>query len=227
MLRDKFKHTSILTLARRALNKHDSADSKMMKGNILDFGSRHSSFHKRNDLVLRSLPLAPAWVLDIGSNLGDTSTFLANHGYYALGVESSHEEWSQSNKNSVAGAAFMKAEVSPMFIESGKEWDAICLLSVLHRVYAFQGLNVMIKLLTACSNRTKNIILEGSTRHARYTDKGQDEPNFIDLNVASAEEWHRYIFNTALDDCWNIVKIEYLKCSKKEPYRIFFHVQKL
>lgn len=195
------------------------------KKRFLDFASRHSNFSKRNDLVLKSLPPSPAWILDVGSNLGDTSNFLAKRGYYVLGVESGKEEWLRAKQKCEAGAAFMNVSVSAEFLDSGRDWDAILLLSVLHRIYAFEGADTMKGVLTACSHRTQNIVIEGSTRHARYTDKGQGAPNFCDLNVQSAKEWHETIFESTLNKSWRVVSSERLTCSAAEPERLFFHLQ--
>lgn len=189
---------------------------------ILDFGSRHASIEMRDKLVSNYLPKPPGWVLDVGSNLGKTSNLLASHGHYVLGVECKHQEWARSCARARPGAAFMNKSVTPEMIKSSKGWDAILLLSVLHRIYAYEGPDSMIAVLAACGQRTNNILIEGSTRHARYANKKQLVPEFVDHDLESAKEWHRDIFRSALDSAWEEKHVEMLSCSSSEPYRLFF-----
>jgi len=195
---------------------------KNKKREPLDFAAMHASFQERNNFIAERLGTPPKWVLDIGSNQGDTCNALAKHGHFALGVEMFSEEWRQASVNAHPHAAFLNVSASPKFIESAPRWDAVLLLSVLHRVYAFSGKEEMLQLLIACGKKSEQLFVEGSTRHARYTDLGEQPPNFTDLDVESADNWHRKIFLESLGAEWEIAHTAFLRCSESEPYRILY-----
>ena len=195
---------------------------KNKKREPLDFAAAHASFQERNNFILERLGTPPKWILDIGSNQGDTCNALGEHGHVALGVEMFREEWMHARENAHPHAAFLNVSASPEFIKSAPKWDAVLLLSVLHRVYAFSGKDEMLRLLKACGEKTDRLFIEGSTRHARYTDRGKQPPNFTDLNVESADAWHREMFLEALGAAWNVAQTATLPCSELEPYRILY-----
>jgi SAM-dependent methyltransferase len=189
----------------------------------LDFRSRHSSFDERNNLIASLLTKRPSWILDIGSNVGDTSNDLADRGHYVVGIEKFAPERQIAAQNAAAGAAFLRASVTPEFIRLMPQWDCILLLSVLHRIYAFEGERYMLDVLQECGKKTDRLFIEGSCRHERYTDQGKPPPDFVSLDVDSASEYHAKIFHRALGDAWDIAPAVRLKCSKKEPFRLLFH----
>lgn len=191
-----------------------------------DFKSRHASFDLRNTLILENLPKPQAWVLDIGSNLGAVSNELAAHGNYCVGIEKFAKPAKTAATQGRAHTAFMCADVTPGLITSGPRWDAILLLSVLHRIYAYEGEAAMRAVLLACAAKTDCLIIEGSTRHARYNDSGQTNPGFADLDVAAAALWHKTLFREVLPAAWVIADAIPLKCSAKEPYRLFFSLKR-
>ena len=191
----------------------------------LDFAAAHTGFQQRNDFILERLGAPPKWVLDIGSNQGDTCNALGDRGHFALGVEMFREEWRHACANAHPHAAFLNVSASPEFIDSTPRWDAVLLLSVLHRVYAFSGKDEMLSLLSACGKKTDLIFVEGSTRHARYTDRGERPPKFADLDVESADDWHREVFLEALGSAWDIAHTAFLPCSEIEPNRILYSLE--
>ena len=189
----------------------------------LNFGSRHASFHGRNELIADGLPRAHCWILDVGTNIGQTANMLAGRGHYVVGVEKFAKEHQIACRNSVEGAAFMRASVTPELIRSSPTWDAILLLSVLHRSYAFEGEASMRTILNACGERKSHLFIEGSTRHKRYMDGGHPAPAFTDFDVEDATRWHHELFRDELGKGWTISPVKVLKHSKNEPYRLLFH----
>lgn len=144
----------------------------------LDFSIRHSGIQKRNSFIMDCLGAEVKWILDVGANQGHTSKEVASNGHFALGVEMFYEEYQKACVNPNPRAAFMNATVDPKFIENMPKWDAILLLSVLHRIYSFQGEEEMCLLLKAAGEKCGELFVEGSIRHARYTDHGQKAPDF-------------------------------------------------
>lgn len=192
----------------------------------LDFGSRHKSFLRRNTLIADGLPKSGCWILDVGSNVGETSNFLADRGHFVLGIEKFSKEHSLACKRSHEGVAFMRTSVTPEFIQSTPKWDAVLLLSVLHRIYAFEGEQLMRGVLHAAGSRTDHIFVEGSTRHKRYMDGGHPAPSFKDQDVNDSERWHRALFEAELGPGWNIPAATVLDHSKNEPHRLYFHLSR-
>lgn len=193
---------------------------------MLNFDKKHSSFEQRNQLIADNLGDQPSWILDVGSNTGFTSRFLGDLGHYVLGVEKMKEEFAKSRKIAGDTSAFMRVGVSPEFFANSPQWGAILLLSVLHRIYAFDGEASMRDVLLQCGKKTDNLFVEGSTRHARYCDKGQPKPAFDNMNVESAEAWHENVFQDVLGDDWAVQSKHVLAHTKKEPFRILFHLKK-
>ena len=192
----------------------------------LDFGSRHASFAARNECIAQGISKPHSWILDIGSNLGETSNFLASQGHFVVGVEKFEKEHQISCARAADGTAFMRTSVTPDFIGSTVHWDAILLLSVLHRIYAFEGEEFMRSVLRACGEKTNHLFIEGSTRCARYTDQGNPPPPFTDFDTADAERWHQSLFLSELGGGWQIPVAKVLAHSKSEPHRLFFHAAK-
>ncbi|MEM1233887.1 MAG: hypothetical protein AAGH70_07145 [Pseudomonadota bacterium] len=177
-------------------------------------------------MILNALPRESSWVLDVGSNTGETSTYLAEHAHVAIGLEKMAPERRIALERSHGLAGFLCADVTGDFIANGVDWDAILLLSVLHRIYAFEGEAQMKAVLSACGKKTKRLFIEGSTRHRRYNDQGQPSPDFEDLNVDAARDWHRALFSEILGEEWSIEKDVPLECSKSEPYRLFYQLSR-
>lgn len=192
----------------------------------LNFGSRHSSFNERNQLIASGIGKEHAWILDIGSNLGETSNFLASKGHFVVGAEKFEKEHKIACAKSAPGTAFMRTSVTPEFVRSTPHWDAILLLSVLHRIYAFEGEQFMRSVLKACGEKTGRLFIEGSTRRARYTDQGNPAPPFTDFDTADAERWHQEVFRSELGEQWQVSAAQVLAHSKSEPHRLFFHAEK-
>lgn len=192
----------------------------------LNFGSRHSSFNERNQLIAAGLSKGHSWILDVGSNIGQTSNFLASQGHFVVGVEKFEKEHKVSCARAVDGTAFMRTSVTPDFITSTIQWDAILLLSVLHRIYAFEGEEFMRSVLRACGKKTNHLFVEGSTRCARYTDQGNPPPPFADFDTSDAERWHLAVLQKELGGEWQIPATKVLAHSKSEPHRLFFHASR-
>lgn len=192
----------------------------------LNFGSRHASFDERNRLIAASLPKPHGWLLDVGTNIGQTANMLAGLGNFVIGIEKFLKEHQVACRNSAEGVAFMRAAVTPEMVQSGPCWDAILLLSVLHRIYAFEGETFMRAILKACGQKTSHLFIEGSTRHKRYMDGGRMAPPFADLDVKDAVRWHQELFCDELGKGWHISPVIVLKHSKNEPHRLFFHASR-
>jgi SAM-dependent methyltransferase len=192
----------------------------------LNFGSRHASFDQRNRLMAKGLPKPHCWILDVGANIGQAANMLAGLGHYVVGVEKFAKEQQVACRNSEEGTAFMHASVTPDMIRSSPSWDAILLLSVLHRIYAFEGEAYMRAILNACGEKTSHLFIEGSTRHKRYMDGGHAAPAFADFDVDDAVRWHNELFRDELGVGWRIWPVTVLKHSKNEPHRLLFQAVK-
>lgn len=192
----------------------------------LVFAKRHRSFAQRNAMILNALPKPGSWVLDVGANTGETSNYLAEHAHVVIGLEKMAPERRRALEGSRGLAGFLCADVTGDFIASGVDWDAILLLSVLHRIYAFAGEDQMKSVLAACGQRTKHLFIEGSTRHRRYNDQGQASPGFEDLNVDAARQWHQALFAEVLGPDWKIETETPLECSASEPFRLFYQLRR-
>ncbi len=190
------------------------------------FGSKHSSFDQRNNLIANGLPKAGSWVLDVGSNMGETSNYLSDMGHIVLGLELMEKERQVASKNASKQSAFLQVGVSPEFIKGGLHWDAMLLLSVLHRVWSFEGEDFMRSVLTECGQKSDHIFIEGSTRHQRYVDNGQPAPGFPDLDVDASDQWHKELFMSTLGSEWSVSPVEKLACSSAEPFRLFYHLKR-
>lgn len=193
---------------------------------MLNFQSKHASFEQRNQLIADRLPHTGSWILDVGSNTGFTTQFLGNLGHYALGVEKMEKEYATACGIAGQTSAFMHIGVSPAFFANSPDWSAILLLSVLHRIYAFDGEACMRDVLRQCGLKTETLFVEGSTRHARYRDQGQPSPPFADQDVDAATAWHERLFDEVLGDDWSVQSTHVLAHTKKEPHRILFHLTK-
>ncbi|MEM9351089.1 MAG: hypothetical protein AAGA47_12580 [Pseudomonadota bacterium] len=192
----------------------------------LYFAKRHKSFEKRNSMILEGLPKPGSWILDVGSNTGETSNDMADAGHVAIGLEKMAPERKIALEGSRGLSGFLCTDVTGDFILGGVDWDAILLLSVLHRVFAFEGEDQMKSVLSACGQKTKKLFIEGSTRHARYNDQGQASPSFTDLDVESAKAWHSDLFKEVLGESWSVRKDVALECSKNEPFRLFYELER-
>lgn len=190
------------------------------------FAGRHSSFVKRNTMITDSLPKSVSWVLDVGSNTGETTDFLSEKGHVVLGLEKMEPEYKEAMSSANFQSAFIRVGVSPEFIRSSVNWDAILLLSVLHRLYAFEGEEFMKSVLFECGQKTDNLFVEGSTRHARYIDKGSKAPGFEDLDTVAAAAWHENMFKEVLGPDWIVPKAISLENSEREPIRLFYHLRR-
>ena len=196
------------------------------KQKTLDFASHHCQLRERNALIINSLGNESKWILDVGSNQGVTASALSRKGHFCLGLEMSKEEYKLSVRTADSRSAFMNMPVTAEIVEMMPKWDAVLLLSVLHRIYSLKGEEEMYQLLRAIGKKSNILFIEGSIRHARYIDHGEPPPNFIDLDVTSADSWHRKILWGSLGKEWIFVKATKFKCSKKEPYRLFYQLQK-
>lgn len=193
---------------------------------MLNFERKHASFEQRNQLIADNLPHPGSWVLDVGSNTGFTTRFLGDLGHFVLGVEKMEREYVNARKIAGPTSAFMHVDVTPQFFESSPRWSAILLLSVLHRIYAFDGEAAMRDVLRQCGEKTDALFIEGSTRHARYCDQGQPRPGFPNLDNAAAAAWHETLFAQTLGDTWEIKSQHLLEHTRKEKHRILFYLTK-
>jgi len=190
------------------------------------FASGHQSHKERNSIILDFLPDKKSWILDIGSNTGETANFLAENSHVAIGLEKMEAEYRTSLRHANRSAGFLCTDVTGDFILSGPRWDAILLLSVLHRIYAFGGDEAMKAVLFASGQKADVLFVEGATRHARYTSNGCEAPDFEDLNLEAASQWHHKIFNDVLGPAWVVDLEKSLRCSDKEPYRILYRLSR-
>lgn len=193
---------------------------------MLKFNKKHASFETRNKIIAGKLPSKNSWILDVGSNTGYTTRYLGDLGHFALGVEKMDEEFNAAKKIQGETSAFMRVGVSPEFFQNGPHWSAILLLSVLHRIYAFEGEEFMRSVLAECAKKTDNLFIEGSTNLARYKDKGQPKPNFTNRDIDSAAEWHETMFSEVLGEEWVVQSKDVLEHTKREPYRILYHLSR-
>lgn len=100
------------------------------------------------------------------------------------------------------------------------------MLSVLHRIYAAEGQEAMEATLAECSQKTDNLFVECSTSQKRYTDNGWRKPGFDHLNVDQAGAWYEEIFARVCSDNWAVQSKDVLSHTKREPFRILYHLKK-
>lgn len=141
-------------------------------------------------LVAPYLPSSASWMLDIGSNDGDTCRRAALLGHYVLGVEVQKNEVEQACRFVDKNVAYMFANVTPSYISSLPKFDVIFLLSVIHRMWAINGREYAEECIRECFNKADLLVIEGVVTYRRYTDKGQPPPDFQDSDVVSGVAWH-------------------------------------
>ena len=191
-----------------------------------EFNKKHASFLTRNQMIADRLPREKSWVLDVGSNTGFTTKFIADQGHYALGIELMEAEFRTAMNIQKGTAAYMNTMASPEFFRNSPHWDAVLLLSVLHRIYATEGQETMEATLAECSQKTDNLFVECSTSQKRYTDNASPKPGFDHLNVDQAGAWNEEIFARVCGDGWAVQSKDVLPHTKREPFRILYHLKK-
>lgn len=198
---------------------------KLLGRRPLNFAERHASLIERDALIVDFLGSTPKWICDVGANQGATSNALANCGHFILAFEMLNYEYKLASLRAHPRVGLFNQAITFETVNSLPKLDAILFLSVLHRIYAFQGEHKMKKIITAASLKCDEMFIEGSIRHERYIDGGGKAPGFSNLDSSSADLWHRNIFSECLGNRWKIVHQCYLECSASEPFRIFYYLK--
>jgi SAM-dependent methyltransferase len=168
-----------------------------------EFSAIHDVDYRWN-LIRPHLPGAPSWLLDVGSNDGDTCRRAAALGHHALGLEISPQFVMRANRRAHPNVAFMTTSVSPDTLSSMPQFDAVFLLSVVHRIWAFEGRKHAEGCVRAAFRKTGLLFFEGVVRHVRYTDKGQPAPEFPDEDLSRGREWHLDWLKVLAPSGWRI-----------------------
>jgi SAM-dependent methyltransferase len=191
---------------------------------MLNFSHNHKGLEYRNKLILQNI-LSGNTILDVGSNTGETSNFFYTNGFSVIGIEKSYNEFNYAVEHFGNKIKFINESLTKEFLKKHQHWDHVLLLSVIHRIFSQEGLPYVKQILKEISEKTNSIFVEGSIRHERYRGKSKCTPDFVNLNVESAVEWHLDLFNSALEN-FEIKFIQQIPCSEKEPFRILFHAIK-
>ena len=193
----------------------------------VNFQKRHKGVEKRWEILSEYLPEKESWVLDIGSNYGDTSIRCAKMGHYTIGIEPFKEFFRSSHKKAFGRVAFMNESASPDFFEKLIKFDVIFMLSVFHRMWALNGPEYAKKCLKYSLQKSNIILFEGSTRLERYNSNSKFElPDFNDLDIEASILWHKSIFDKICDKNWKIEYLGNVNHTKSEPYRILFKLER-
>lgn len=187
------------------------------------FQNRHSGINARWELLAPHLPQQPSWGLDIGSNLGDTAYRAAALGHTMIGLETSRKLVMRATAAAPRNVAFMVGEASPDSLSRMPRFAFIFMLSVLHRIWAVGGRSYAENCFRASMDKAELILFEGSMRHARYQDCGQDPPDFESNNIDAAISWHMdWLTGLSSPHGWTVKHLGAVPCSVKEPYRPLF-----
>lgn len=187
------------------------------------FQESHLGIEERWTIIARHLPDRKSWILDVGSNLGDTARRAAEIGHIVVGVESEKHLVQRAIEMVPPKVALMTGTVDPDFFRSMPRFDVVFLLSVVHRIWAVKGRRFAEECLTACLGKTDRIIIEGAVRHERYTQYGKETPEFESNNLAAGIDWHtEWLVALARPGDWEVKYLGYVPHSVKEPHRPLF-----
>ncbi len=195
-------------------------------GGARTFQETYLGLEERWRLVSPLLPQDPAWVLDIGANLGDTARRAAAMGHTVIGVEVSRSLVLRASESAPPRVAFMAAKVTPELLHQMPRFATVFLFSVLHRIWALQGREVAENCLQACMAKTPCLLVEGAVRHERYMDKGHAPPEFESNDLDQGVEWHLEWFQRlAPGSGWKVTHLGSVPSSPSEPHRPVFALE--
>ena len=188
-----------------------------------EFQESHFGIEERWSIISNHLPERKSWILDVGSNLGDTARRAAELGHVVVGVEAERRLVERAIKIVPPMVALMTGTVTPEFFRVMPRFDVVFLLSVLHRIWAVQGRRFAEDCLNACLEKTDRIIVEGAIRHQRYSEYGREVPEFESSDIEAAVAWHtRWFTDLAEPPAWNVQYLGRVPASAKEPHRPLF-----
>lgn len=194
----------------------------------IQFQEKHKGIEKRWQILSPYLPNKSSWLLDVGSNLGDTCNRASALGHYVVGLEPDEVIFRRALENKNKQTAFFQMGVDPELIKTMPNFDAIFLLSVIHRIWAINGQDVAEKCLQALIEKTDLIFIEGSMRHQRYEEFGNVPPSFESNNLDECIVWHKeWLKKLIPNDTWEIIELGYVPHTIKEPHRPLFLLRKL
>jgi SAM-dependent methyltransferase len=188
------------------------------------FQEKHFGIEQRWSIISAHLPRHKSWILDVGSNLGDTARRAAEIGHIVVGVEVERHLVERAVRKIPDNVALMVGRADPPFFESMPPFGAVLLLSVIHRIWAVGGRSFAEECMRSCMQKTNLIIMEGAVRHRRYIDHGKDPPDFESNNLDAGIAWHLQWLRTLADSSrsWRIESVGHVPHSTKEPYRPLF-----
>jgi hypothetical protein len=172
-----------------------SSEIKKVPYQNSDFPGRHN-LDARWELIENILPKESNWFLDIGSNNADTLKRLTAKGHFGVGLEVDKDA---AAKTLPDNAAMMITEVNAETFVRIPRFFGMFLLSVFHRIWALQGPDSAKDVLKAAGENSDFLIMEGCSRHARYTNKSTSPaPEFTDMNIQDSMEWHINLLTTLI-----------------------------
>ena len=201
----------------------DKLRSILPKKRKLEFQESYLGIEERWSIISRHLPVGKSWILDVGSNLGDTARRAAALGHVVVGVEAERHLVERAIKIVPPNVALMTGRVDPEFFRSMPHFDVVLLLSILHRLWAVHGRRYAEECLTASLEKTDRVLIEGAVRHQRYTQYGKEAPEFESNDLDAGIAWHlQWLKALAPSPDWTVKSIGSVSASEREPYRPLF-----
>lgn len=201
----------------------DKLSRLLRRKHKLEFQESHLGIEDRWLIISRHLPDQKSWILDVGSNLGDTAGRVAERGHIVIGVEAERHLVERAIKLVPPNVALMTGRVDPDFFRTMPRFDVVLLLSVLHRIWAVNGRRFAEECLTACIEKSDRVLIEGAVRHQRYTQYGEEAPGFESNNLDAAVAWHvQWLGGLAMSSSLTVNYLGHVAASAREPRRPLF-----
>lgn len=191
------------------------------------YQAKYRGHEERWKLICPWLPNEPTWMLDVGSNLGETARRAASLGHYVLGVEIDATLVSRCARNVVPNAAFMLAPVDELFLKHMPRFPVIFLLSVFHRIWALRGKVAAESTLRHLIRSSDVLIIESSSKHKRYLGQEDVTPPFQSDVIESAVDWHLELVGSLAGDEFEVKHLGNVPCTAGEPLRPLFAVRRV
>ncbi|MDA8830937.1 tetratricopeptide repeat protein [Planktomarina temperata] len=187
------------------------------------FQYRRAGIKYRYDLISNVLQGLEnnSLILDIGSNAGEVSEFIASLGFSVIGFEPDPKVWNISISKNISNCRLYNSEFDTEKINGGPA-EAALLLSVFHRIWALKGSQAAIQELLKISENVQLIIFEGSSHLQRY---GKRPPRFGSNDLDQCNRWHMDLFKKVLPH-WTCQFIDHVPHTSTEPLRPFYILRK-
>lgn len=215
---------SSLSRARRWVSKHTQSSVRELYKPYQDKVSH--ALPERMSTILSAMPTEVNSVLDVGSNLGDLTSALAEEGYWCVGIEASSLIVKQARQKHAEQAklAFIHQHIQPHEIKQLPTFDCTLVLSVHHHWLVEHGPVVASEMLQQIVKNTRHVVFfEGASRKERYEPY---PPDFTDNDPITVANYHEDFLRVALNGLdVEIRALGRLPCvGDREPYRWNFAI---